>query len=139
MHHDPPPTLNQRPPGKPVFRLAGLAAVLIVVVVGAIALIISQLLLTPPTLPGAEVYIERGEALLEEGLYAEAITQFGFAIDANPQSIPAHLARAEAFLLVDDYERALQDLERIRALTGTTPDNVVPLLATARAGATATP
>lgn len=137
---DPQPTLHRRPEGKPVFRLAALVTVLIFVVVCAAAIIISQILLAPPVLPDISEYLQRGDAYLADEQYAEAITQYGFAIDAVPDSVDAYLARGEAYLQVREYAQALDDLQQAATLAAPAPLALLPdLLATAQTGLTPTP
>jgi serine/threonine protein kinase/Tfp pilus assembly protein PilF len=73
--------------------------------------------------PSAAVFHQRGLARVKLGRNAEAIEDFGRALDANPQAAeraPLHLCRAQAYLAVDALKLALRDFEEALRLQ---PDN----------------
>jgi tetratricopeptide (TPR) repeat protein len=59
---------------------------------------------------------EIGNSLLEQGQYADALTQFEQALDFNPHSVASWCGRAEALACVDRYEEALSSLEQAQDL-----------------------
>ncbi len=76
---------------------------------------------------GAEAYaqaLEEGEKLLKRGKYWKALAELKRAVQVNPESVPALLALADAYLEVDQPRSALQPLEtasRLDAKNGRAP------------------
>jgi DNA-binding response OmpR family regulator len=76
---------------------------------------------------GADAYakaLEEGEKLLKHGKYRKAVAELKRAVQVNPESVPALLALADAYLEVDQPRSALQPLEaasRLDANNGRAP------------------
>lgn len=55
----------------------------------------------------------RAEQLLSEGSYQEAVTVYARALDADPDSVDAHLGLARAYLALGDYASAKIEFETV--------------------------
>ncbi|MCB9759182.1 MAG: tetratricopeptide repeat protein [Alphaproteobacteria bacterium] len=64
-----------------------------------------------------------GRRALEDGRYAEALHQFGLAVERAPQDPWPHHGRGDAFQLLGDHARALEAYE---AALGLAPDLALP-------------
>lgn len=58
---------------------------------------------------------ERGQSLIHEGRYQQAIREFTCVIDAQPTAVEGYRGRIEANLLLGQYAEALRDYARITA------------------------
>ena len=63
--------------------------------------------------------IELGQKYLTELNYTEAVASFTEAIKLDPDNIQAYMGRAEAYMALDEYDKALADY---RFISGTTED-----------------
>ena len=63
--------------------------------------------------------IELGQKYLTELNYTEAIASFTEAIKLDPNNIQAYMGRAEAYVALGEYDKALADY---RFISGTTED-----------------
>ena len=63
--------------------------------------------------------IELGQKYLTELNYTEAVASFTEAIKLDPDNIPAYMGRAEAYMALGEYDKALADY---RFISGTTED-----------------
>jgi DNA-binding response OmpR family regulator len=76
---------------------------------------------------GADAYakaLEEGEKLLKRGKYRKAVAELKRAVQVNPESVPALLALADAYLEADQPRSALEPLEtasRLDANNGRAP------------------
>ena len=76
---------------------------------------------------GADAYakaLEGGEKLLKRGKYRKAVAELKRAVQVNPESVPALLALADAYLEADQPRSALEPLEtasRLDANNGRAP------------------
>lgn len=66
----------------------------------------------------AEEYIEEGNALMERQEYEKAAEQYKTALDMDPESVPATLGLADAYVKMGRAEKALDALNEAWALTG---------------------
>jgi tetratricopeptide (TPR) repeat protein len=75
--------------------------------------------------PRAEVYRARGLARAKLGRHAEAIDDYGRALEANPKDeerAPLHLSRGGEYLAINALEPALRDFEEAVRLDSTSAD-----------------
>ncbi|MBI4309244.1 MAG: tetratricopeptide repeat protein, partial [Candidatus Omnitrophica bacterium] len=73
----------------------------------------------------AQNYLDRGDALLQEGNYYLAFNDFNKAIKTTPLNYKAYLMRGQLYALKGDHKKALDDFNRSVALK---PDNAVACL-----------
>jgi tetratricopeptide (TPR) repeat protein len=75
--------------------------------------------------PSAAVYRQRGLAQTNLGRHAEAIDDYGRALDAGPkdeEKAPLHLYRGQEHLATNALQQALRDFERSLHLNPNNPD-----------------
>jgi tetratricopeptide (TPR) repeat protein len=78
-----------------------------------IAMLLLMLLLTVPAAVLAQADdIERGQDLLAEGEFEDAVDAFTAALEEDARNVDALLGRAEAYASLGDSRRALADAER---------------------------
>ena len=65
--------------------------------------------------------IELGQKYLTELNYTEAVASFTEAIRLDPDNIQAYMGRAEAYLALGEYEKALEDYRFVSQKTEETP------------------
>ena len=61
-----------------------------------------------------------GLALSASGNYPAAIEQFSYSIDKSPNSTDPYVSRAEAYLMLNQYDKALSDYSTVIEKTGAT-------------------
>lgn len=70
---------------------------------------------SPAAWAGERCSAEKGQRLIEQGRYAQAIREFGCLIEQAPTGVEGYRGRIEANLLAGRYADALQDYSRITA------------------------
>ena len=65
--------------------------------------------------------VELGQKYLTEQNYTEAVASFTEAIGLDPENIPAYMGRAQAYMALGEYEKALKDYQFVSSRTEKMP------------------
>ena len=86
---------------------------------GLLVVLSMILLLTACTSKAAKAVekVELGQKYLTEQNYTEAVASFTEAIGLDPENIPAYMGRAQAYMALGEYEKALKDYQFVSSRT----------------------